>query len=130
LKIYVATKFEQAAYAKKVMEALESAGHSITHDWTGEVSEGKEEDELKQFLLKCASADFEGVRNCDLLLLLNHQHGKGMFTELGMALAFNKKVIVIDGWKANNIFFSLPNCTMVKTVGEAIDLIQTIGKET
>jgi hypothetical protein len=129
MKVYVATKFEQATYAKKTMEALESAGHTITHDWTGENSDGMEDDVLKQYLVRCANSDLNGVKDCDVLLLLNHQHGKGMFTELGMAIAFDKKVVVVDAWKAHNIFFSLPHCTTVQTVGEAIELIQKWHKE-
>jgi len=129
MKVYVATKFEEATLAKRTMEALEVDGHSITHDWTGENSSGKEGEELRKYLLKCALADLNGVKDCDVLILLNHPHGKGMFTELGMALAFGKKVIVYAPERANNIFFSLPHCTLVQTIGEAIELVQKWSKE-
>lgn len=129
MKIYVASKFEEGPFVKKVMESLESAGHTITHDWTGESSAGKEGDELKQYLLKCATWDLEGVMSCDLLLLLNHPHGKGMFTEMGIALALRKPVIIVKPEVANNIFFHLPECRSVATVGDAIELIQKMNKE-
>lgn len=129
MKIYVATKFEDGPFAKKVMESLQSAGHSITHDWTGESSAGKEGEELKQYLLKCATWDLEGVVSCDALILLNHPHGKGMFTELGIALALRKPVIVVKPGVANNIFFHLPECRTVETVGEAIELVQKMDKK-
>lgn len=129
MRIYVASKFEEGPFVKKVMESLESIGHTITHDWTGESDVGKEGDERKQFLMKCATQDLEGVLSCDLLLLLNHPHGKGMFTELGMALATRKPVIIVKPNLATNIFFNLPECRSVDTVGEAIDLIQGMNKE-
>ena len=127
MKIYVATKFEEGPFARKVMESLETAGHTITHDWTvevqGEVSTLVGE-EREKFLVKCAQSDLDGVRHCDVLLLLNHAYGKGMFTELGFAIALMKTVVIVRPKVANNIFFHLPGCHMVETVGEGIDLIQ------
>lgn len=105
------------------MEKLKAVGHEITHDWTVHEDGDRKGEELLEFFRKCAYEDFEGVANCDMVLLLNHEHGKGMFTEMGIALALGKPVIVTDVNKANNIFFRLPGIYVLETVDEAVDFI-------
>lgn len=122
MNIYVATKFEEGNSARKVMEQLREQGHHITHDWTNENSEGLQDAELEAYLLKCAKADLKGVEDCDLLLLLNHPHGKGMFTELGFAIALKKDIIVVRPKVAHNIFFHMEKTVMVSTIEEALKL--------
>lgn len=122
MNIYVATKFEDGHFAKKVMAQLREQGHTITHDWTNENSEGLEGEELAAYLLKCANADLKGVQDCDLLLLLNHPHGKGMFTELGFAIALKKQILVVRPKVAHNIFFHMEKTARVETIEEALKL--------
>lgn len=122
MNIYVATKFEDGHFAKKVMAQLKEQGHHITHDWTNENSDGLKGVELEEYLMRCAEADLKGVQDCDLLLLLNHPHGKGMFTELGFAIALNKQVLVVRPKAGHNIFFHMKKTKMVETIEEALKL--------
>lgn len=122
MNIYVATKFEDGHFAKKVMAQLREQGHVITHDWTNENSDGLKGAELEEYLLKCANADLKGVQDCNLLLLLNHPHGKGMFTELGFAIALKKDVLIVRPKVAHNVFFHMEKCKTVETIEEALQL--------
>ena len=127
MKIYVAAKFEEASRAHEVMAQLRAAGHIITHDWTGEAVGDRTGDVLESYLRRCAEADINGVFEADLLLLLNHPAGKGIFVELGAALVLSKPVIVVDRERApNNIFFHMTECDHVRTIDEALALINVV----
>lgn len=128
MKIYVAAKFEEGPLAHETMEKLKSMGHLITHDWTKENDSGLSGAELAKYRNKCAMADVNGVRDADLLFLINHPNGKGMFTELGIALAHKKPVIVVDRSKANNIFLHITEpgestVVEVMTVDEGLRMV-------
>jgi len=129
MKVYVATSFTEAPLAKTVMEALEIDGHHITHNWTNENASGLQGDELTKYLTRCALADVDGVERCDVLLLLNNPKCRGAYTELGMAIALKKQVIVVWNLVSPNIFFQVPGVSAVDSVGEAMELIQKWSKE-
>jgi nucleoside 2-deoxyribosyltransferase len=107
LKVYVATAFKNRDEAKRVMELLKGHGCIITHDWTNESVEGRTGDDLMEYLRRCAWADVNGVKDCDVLFLINHPDGKGCFTELGIALGLQKHVVVVEEDSAHNIFIHL-----------------------
>jgi nucleoside 2-deoxyribosyltransferase len=123
MKAYVASKFEEAPLASDVMRELEALGHIITHDWTNENADGLSGGALTTYLRECAERDVKGVVDCDVLVLLNHPHGKGMFTELGIAIARKKRIIVVQRSLSNNIFLFLSECECVSTIDEAIGLV-------
>lgn len=89
MRVYVATKFEAKDRARRVMRALEDAGHEITHDWTRE-----EDGDGEDFLRACALADLAGVLSSDALVLLVEPGMRGAFVELGAALARGVRVVV------------------------------------
>lgn len=124
MKIYVASKFENKPAVRTAMVLLQSAGHSITHDWTVHEDGERGGEELLAFFRLCAQQDFDGVVNADAILVLNHELGKGMFTEMGIAQALGKPVVVVDISRSNNIFFYLPG---VKVCESVIDAISYLG---
>lgn len=123
MKAYVATKFEEASLAKSTMRALEALGHTVTHDWTNENADGLSGDALTAYLRGCAERDVKGVVDCDVFVLLNHPNGKGMFTELGIAIALKKRIIVVQRGLSSNIFLFLSECECASTIAEAIDMV-------
>jgi hypothetical protein len=125
MKVYVAAKFEAKEAARTAMAALVSAGHEITHDWTAHEEpalpgDGSLTDAQRDFFRDCAADDFTGVFEADVLVLLNHEHGKGMFTEMGIALAYGMPVFVVDIAKARNIFFHAALVRPCENVAEVI----------
>jgi hypothetical protein len=120
--VYVASKFENTKAVREAYEALKKDNHTITHDWTGENADGLHGAALDLYLRECAERDVAGVANCQGLLLINHELGCGMFTELGIAIALKKFIVVLDGKHPNkprNIFFNLPDVHHAQSLEQA-----------
>ena len=99
MKVYVAAKFERAAFVKQVYEVLTKAGHTITHDWTNENdSHCVSFEERIEYQQRCAQNDLQGVRDADVLVLIPHPNGKGCYYEFGAAMALNIPVIILGDW--------------------------------
>ncbi len=115
-KIYVASN--EVDRARKVMEALVEAGHTITFDWTIDIGpEDQEEKPIK------ALKEREAVRRCDVLVYLWKENQESARFEAGMAMGLRKKIVVVtnhDAW-----FFALPEVIQISSD----DLIvETINK--
>lgn len=122
--VYVASKFENTKVVKSAYAALRESGHTITHDWTEESAEGLTGEALHVYLEECAKKDMEGVQKCDALLLINHPNGCGMYTELGIALALDKFIVVIDGKNPpHNIFFNLNQVVHAHSLETAVKIL-------
>jgi hypothetical protein len=127
VKIYVASKFENSKSVKEAYLALRDDGHTITHDWTNESSEGMDGAALEAYLQGCADKDVEGVETADALLLLNHNLMAGGFTEFGIAIGAKKFIVVIDGRnpeKPRNIFFHLHYVHHARNLAEAREILK------
>ena len=113
MKIYVAAKWEIRELVLLLYDKLRSAGHAITHDWTGEE---------KKTLHEHADDDLRGVLSCDALVILPHERGKGLYTELGAALATRKRVFVLCKGESRdwNIFLQHKSCKYVVSVEELL----------
>lgn len=107
MKIYVAGKFEEGARVREVHQMLKDMGHEITHDWTREDASGYQGAEREAYFRRCAEKDFEGVKDCDLILVLNHDRLFGGATEMGLALAWGRVVYVVEPAIRDNIFYHL-----------------------
>lgn len=130
LRVYVATKFENQEIVRKAFELLRSAGHEITHDWTTEVVGDRTGEYRKIFLEECAIKDCNGVADADVILVINYPGGCGMFTELGLGLAYGALIVVVDGDKPPyNIFYNLPEVTHANSLEHAIEIINAIDKQ-
>ncbi len=100
------------------MHAVEAAGHEVTHDWTQtDTFLGGAEDKLanKQESGIRAEKDIQGVLDCDVYVLVsgNEAVGKGMYVELGAALATHQlrkspKVYVIGPRNHLSVFYLHP----------------------
>lgn len=122
MRIYVASKFENTKAVREAYKVLQKDGHIITHDWTGETADGLSGDALALYLRSCAEKDVEGVANGQGFLLLHHANVSGALTEMGIAIALKRFIVVIDGRhpdKPSNIFFHLPTVHHVRDIEQA-----------
>jgi len=122
VRIYVGTKFENTKAVHEAYLALRDDGHTITHDWTVENAEGLRGQALEVYLQGCAERDVDGVLSANAFLLLNHVGMAGGFTELGIAIAAEKFIVVIDGKhpdKPKNIFYHLPHVHHARDLEDA-----------
>lgn len=111
-RIYVATGFMNYRTAREWMNDLREAGHTITHDWTNT-------DEFDQYGLpmggkltrekniEYGTADMEGVRQADVVVLLPYLSLYGALIEAGMAIALGKRVMVLQPTR-DSVFWYLP----------------------
>mgnify|MGYP000405534167 CR=1 FL=1 len=92
LKVYIAASLGGLDEAKAVMQAVRQAGGHITYDWT----EGGRVTDLATDAPRVSSAEIEGVRAADVLVLLI-PGGRGAHVELGAALALGLAAVGIFG---------------------------------
>lgn len=129
MKLYVAGKFEERARVSQFIHAARIEGHTITHDWTHETSEGLTGNERRTYLRSCAEDDRRGAQACEVLVVFHHPRGRGLFVELGLALAARKPVILV-GWEDTEedispcIFYYLHEVIFVKSERGALDALK------
>lgn len=123
MKIYVASKFENKEQVQLFMSILRNHGHDIVGDWTSHSIEGIPESERESYLCKSALEDYQAVKRCDALLLIDHPNMAGAYTEVGIAIADLKRVVVF-GEGRDNIFFHLPLVFRVNSTSEMLALFK------
>jgi len=115
VKIYVAGKYEERRRIRRLMVELENMGHTISSDWTVH--------EMYHDLAVCAQEDYEGVRNCDALVAivdipLKYQ---GLWVEVGLALAWGKRVLLVGEFGESCIFSKLPWISKYPTINDLLN---------
>lgn len=91
MKIYIASKLENYRQVQAVRDALVSAGHSITYDWT---QHGSVQGQGIERLREVAENERRGVVSADAVVVLL-PGGRGTHAELGMACALNIPVMLM-----------------------------------
>ena len=122
-RVYVAAKFEEKELVRQVYTQCRENGLVITYDWTLENATDMVGEERYAYLQKGAQADLEGIRSCDVLILLPHERGKGLYAELGIAIALGKHVIVIGQRSRDShqcILLSLPQIIWEPYIEKAV----------
>lgn len=114
MRIYVAAMYSLRSEMVKVHEALVRGGHEPTSRWV----DGAEENMSSA---EAAVMDMEDVYRADALLAFTYDRGKmfsggGRHVELGMALAWGKRVFIVGGLE--NVFCYHPCVTQVQSVEE------------
>lgn len=129
LKLYIAGKWGDRAHIADVMQLFIGNKYQITHDWTAVEEEDKKSVENLQAF---AESDIEGVCSADCLIIIitdkNYEY-RGTCTEMGAALALNKKVFVVgsSGSKfATNIFINHVLVKCVDTVNDVFTELRVI----
>ena len=120
MRIYVATKWEEATRAQAVMALLRDRGHVITYDWTVQEQESAQQ----------AIADCEGVVSADLVILLLENPllpYRGTWVELGIALAAQKPVLVFAPKSLPCLFLQHPLVRRVLTREALLDAVSRIA---
>lgn len=97
MRFYVASKFERKADVQRTIDALRRLGHTIIGDWTTHDAEREVGAARERMLTAFAKEDRYAVEHCDVFLLLHDERCRGGFTELGIALANRRRIIVIGG---------------------------------
>lgn len=133
MKIFVSGQITDLDNVRSVQKRLIEAGHEITHDWTrnetGDKMLGDNEAKLAdvQETGRRAKLDIKGVVDCDAYVVCtdNAKVGKGMYAELGAALALNvtngrPKVYLVGSMNHMTVFYFHPSVERLDSVDELL----------
>jgi hypothetical protein len=123
MKFFVSGKVGSEKDAKEVMELLRKAGHEITFDWTT-IPHLRPYDENVRASREAAILESHGVRTADVVVIVSHDRGVGLFVELGIAIGAGIPVRVISGEESRTMFFHHP---LVKRVKHIDDVLKEFG---
>ncbi len=115
MKIYLASAWDNAPQVRKYMDQLEKMDHEITMDWTKDYFDADSNslsERTTQQNVMAARQDFFGVVHCNVFIGIFEDDSKtrGAWTELGIALAKGKHIVMIGKEESmKNIFCWLPS---------------------
>lgn len=130
MKFFVSGRFDDTHNVRMVIDALIAHGHSITHDWTqSDTLLGGTAEKLNNTAESGMRAqdDINGVLDADVYVLLSNNAtvGKGMYVELGAALAAHQlhkrpKVYVIGPRNHLSVFYLHPTVIHKNTIEDVL----------
>ena len=138
MKFYVASSIKNKDSVQDVFDDLKAKGHEVTTDWTLTDDIPEEERSCKRdYLRSIAKRDFEGIRECDIFVLLSKpSEGRSMYVELGLALAMHEtigkpSVFVVGRDNNESVFYFHPAVQCVGSLDKVlVKAIQTKNDET
>ncbi|HZW43047.1 MAG TPA: hypothetical protein VFF32_01465 [Dermatophilaceae bacterium] len=122
MKIYVAGPLADVATVKAVQSAVVTAGHELTLDWTNDASLVEHYGAQLDVSGRLAQEDLNAVMAADAVLVIASKHdGRGMFVELGAALARAQRgelahVVVVGEMWHESVFYFHPAVQRVASI--------------
>lgn len=93
-KIYIGSKFKNANKVNELTNAFEKLDVINAYNWAANIKE----EETKEDLIDFAKKEMNAIKDADDVIFLLPL-GKGSHIELGMALAYNKKIYLVSNDK-------------------------------
>ncbi len=123
MKLYVAGKFQERAQVRVLMDKLETMGHTITFDWTGEEQLTRPDHPVGNVI-----DDVGGGKSADALVcrFINPLNYRGSLIELGVALGAGKKVFMIGHAVDSCLFPSHPLVQHFETELEFLSYVRQV----
>lgn len=126
MKVYVAGPLADAAAVRAVQDAVVAAGHQLSLDWTRgpDVAFADSYESDLAMSADIATTDLDGVMDADAVLVVASEHeGRGMFVELGAALARAREgdlahVVIVGHVRHDSVFYYHPAVQRASTVEE------------
>lgn len=123
MKFYIAGRFPQKDKVREVQDRVREKGHEITADWTSH-DDIKDFFQQKRLSEEYALEDVEGVRECEVFVLIGNEEGRGSHLELGVALASNtEKIYVIGQQRDEFLFYFHPEVERRESIDEVLEEI-------
>jgi len=120
MKFFVSGKVGDDDICKSLMESLKGAGHEITFDWTS-IEHLRPYDKNAAASREAAISEACGVKNADVLVIIAHDKGVGMYVELGIAIGAGIPVRVITKVESRTMFFHHPLVRKINSIDEVIE---------
>lgn len=93
-KIYIGSKFKNANKVNELTNAFEKLDVINAYNWAANIKE----EETREDLIDFAKKEMNAIKDADDVIFLLPL-GKGSHIELGMALAYNKKIYLVSNDK-------------------------------
>ena len=119
MKFFVSGKVGVEGDVRAAMKALKDAGHEITFDWT-KIDQLRPYDENAEASREAALKESRGVEDADVLIILAHDRGVGMYVELGIAIGSGIPVRVVTDVESRTMFFHHPLVKKVDSLEEIL----------
>lgn len=129
MKIYVAGPVTDTHTVRQVQDAVLAAGHKLTLDWSADLGVAEGYANQVERSAGMAQEELEAVLAADAVLVVASRHdGRGMFVELGAALAQASRgdleqVVLIGDIHHESVFYFHPLVKRVATVEAWLALI-------
>lgn len=131
MKLYIAAPWVDRAALPEFARRAESDGHEITERWWEHrdvpnypnATTHDEDEELRAQ----AVADWRGVRECDVFILVNSGKSEGKAVETGIALVLHKPIILV-GFRSNLFHWLVKPQHIVATFNDALVLLQSSAR--
>ena len=134
MKVFISGQLNDKSVVRDAFEQFRRIGAHITHDWTV-TDDLADKSSSPSEAGRRAAADIEGVVQSDLYVLLsdNARAGKGMYAELGAALALKEtrgspEVCVVGRLNHASIFYFHPLVRHFCSVEELLSRIERPGQ--
>lgn len=114
--VYLASRYDHLSLMQQYKHRLEGAGFVVTSRWVTGAHDAFENEEDKR--MSFALDDYHDIRAADWFVAFSEHPGTGSsrggrHTELGLALAWNKRCVVIG--PRENVFYYLPQIVRYST---------------
>lgn len=128
MRIYLAAPWKDRAEMPPIAAKLSGLGHVITHDWW-EAESTPEDQRTPSFLREMAELDSEGVKNSELVIVINSAKSEGKAFEQGIAVAHGKPILIVGvrGEHSANVFHYMKNYRWVPDIAAMFDTLDTIS---
>jgi hypothetical protein len=126
MKVYVAARFYEKRKVRQIYKKLKAKGHTITTDWTIH-KDYNPQDKHPEKAIAFAIADIDGVKNCDVLIMLTSEViGPGSSGELGAGilshlLTGKPKIYVVGKHMDKNLFYFHPSVTRKDNIEDVLE---------
>lgn len=120
LRFYIAGSFSKREEVKLLMNRIEELGHRISLDWTTHLYVKPYEENL-ELAARYTKEDIEGVRDCDIFVLIPEEEGgTTQFAELGAAIVIEdvKRIFVVGPHNTRSMIFIHPKIERVDSIEE------------
>lgn len=120
MRIYIAGKYQEREYVRRLMDKLEKMGHTITCDWTDQILYPPD-----KITSRNAIDDINGIRECDVYIgvFINKHNYRGAFVEMGAALMAGKPTYILGSTEESMVFMWHPLVGMFDTEGELLEAL-------
>jgi hypothetical protein len=123
VKVYVAGQLTDKTAVADAQRAVLAAGHELTHDWTQGLEFTTGYASRPEDSAHIAQTDLSGVMAADAVVVIasSFQPGRGLFVELGAALARAEMgrlghVVVVGTIVHESVFYFHPRVRRVATI--------------